>query len=573
MAKVAGTWLTTLVAAGALTVIFALLALVLYERTERGVVEKHKSDQELLAELAATAFAQQVDSHLHRAETLAAPLRGLSQRKRERALGTLPPLMPGGRVFLLRSDGTLYLPEAPSNPEALAAAVRPWQGVREAVLTDPFPPMAKNTKVALLVPLLEGEQPVGQVGFTLPFVSLVETLFPHGSQRAYLSLSLLDEKGQVLANTRHPEMVGRHIPGRGETCLPCHTSFALERRMVAGEAGVGRLQVGEEPLALVAFSPVRFLGRRWSLSLSEPYSAVIADTRQGFRSITLLLGLSLLVGIVAITLTLQYRGQRRRAEERVRQAERRAALERQLRQSEQLASIGKMTSQIAHEINTPLASLGLNVAYLRTEVARRLGEARPEIEEVSDAIVEEIDRLKRVVNDYLRSSRLPQPILERESLRDLVQSFLDFIEPEARERGVRVEADLGTGPALARLDADLFRQAFLNLVRNSLEAMPGGGTLRVHLRADSAAYVLELEDTGRGIPAEALPRIFDPFFTTKKEGTGLGLAHTRRVVEEHGGTIECASQPGQGTAFVVRLPAAPTDAEAEKELLASQKGR
>jgi signal transduction histidine kinase len=248
-------------------------------------------------------------------------------------------------------------------------------------------------------------------------------------------------------------------------------------------------------------------------------------------------------------------------------------LERQLLQTRQLAAIGKMTSQIAHQINTPLATLGLNVSYLQAEVARSLGGANQEIEEVSNAIAAEIDRLKRVVNDYLRFARLPQPALALESLQAALESFVDFIEPEARERGVHLEIALGRDPAYVQLDADLFRQAFLNLVRNGFEAMPNGGSLRIRLHREADELVVRLEDTGGGIPADILPHIFDPFFTTKKDGTGLGLAHTRRVIDEHGGTIRCESTPGHGTAFEVRLPAAPAPTEIPKPLSLVEKGR
>ena len=572
MRKASRTWLTALVASGLLTLVFALLALVLYERTERGVVEKHSQDQQLLAALAATALAQRVDAHLHEAEGRIAPLRALPPSQWPRAAEQLAPLSPEAQVFLLRADGVVF-PETAPEASILHAASQPWLGAREPLITNPFRMRGRDSQIALLIPLIVDDHVEAQAGFTLPFAPLVDTLVAGGSEPAHLSVSLLDERGLVLANTRHPEMAGRRLPEPGQDCLPCHTSFAVERRMVAGESGVERLQVGREPLALVAFTPARVLGRQWSLALSEPYSAITADTRRGFRGITLLLGLTLLVGIAAVTVTLQYRSQRRQAEERARQAERRAALEQQLRHSQQLAAIGKMTSQIAHQINTPLATLGLNVAYLRTEVARRLGGASPEVEEVSDALADEIDRLKRVVNDYLRFARLPQPALNEESLAEQVRGFLDFLEPEARERGVRLEAELGSDPARVLLDADLFRQAFLNLARNSFEAMPEGGALRVRLRAVEQDWELSLEDTGRGIPAEQLPRIFDPFFTTKKDGTGLGLAHTRRVVEDHGGTIACASAHGRGTTFRLRLPAAGAEAKPDEELSLSEKGR
>jgi signal transduction histidine kinase len=573
MRKFPKVWLTTAAAASVLTVVFALLALALYTRTERGVIQIHSQDQQLLAQLAATALAQRLDNHLHSVELVAATLQEAPEKQWDRMLGQLQGVPPGSNLLLLHPDGTLSFREPPPNQAALSAAVLPWLGSRQAVGTDPVPLEGESRAIVLLVPLLSAGKVASQVGMTFAFGPLVETLLPDGGAARRLSLSLLNEQGLVSVNTRHPEMVGRRIPGPGGSCLPCHTSFALEQRMLAGEAGTDQLQVGRAPLALLAFTPVSVPGRRWSLSLSEPYSAVVADTRKGFRAISLLLGFSLLVGIVASAITLQYHAQRRRAEERVKLAERRAAMERQMLQTQQLASIGKMTSQIAHEINTPLAALGLNVSYLQAEVARHWGDTDPEIEEVSRAIAEEIDRLKRVVNDYLRFARLPQPTLAESSLREAVEVFLDFVEPEARTLGVQFKVELGRDPAYVLLDPDLFRQAFLNLVRNSFEAMPRGGTLHVRLeRANNGEWILQVEDTGGGIPADVLPQIFDPFFTTKKEGTGLGLAHTRRVVEQHGGRIDCQSTPGTGTTFTIRLPVrAPAESENEPSLV--EKGR
>ncbi|MFQ5662528.1 MAG: ATP-binding protein [Terriglobia bacterium] len=573
MAKVSKVWLKAVAAAGVLTLIFALLALVLYNRTEAKVVRRHSQDQELVVRLAAVAFAHRVDTHRHRVEAIVAALHLAPEEQWERVLRVLPGVPSGSNLLLLRPDGRVHFREPPRNAAAIKAAVLRWRGAREAVLTNPIPPEAADREVVVLVPVLSEGGEFAQVGLTVPFAPLLETLFPRASAPVPLSLALLDDDGNVLAHTRHPEMVGRRIPAPRGTCLPCHTSFALERRMQEGEAGVEQLQVGREPLALVAFTPVKVLGRRWSLSLSEPYEAIIADTRRGFRAITMLLGFALLVGIVAISITHQYGLKRRRAEERARLAERQAALERQMRHAQQLAALGKMTSQVAHQINTPLATLGLNVSYLQAEVARRLGATGPEVEEVSNAIAAEIDRLKRVVNDYLRFSRAPQPVLELQSLRALLETFADFVEPEARERGVRLEIDLGPDPAYVRLDGDLFRQAFLNLVRNSFEAMPDGGRLRIRLTRADGEHVVRVEDSGRGVPADILPRIFDPFFTTKKDGTGLGLVHSARVVEEHGGSIRCESTPGQGTTFTVRLPAAPAPTGTPAEFTLAEKGR
>jgi len=568
--KLSRTWLIGAAIAGLLIVAFAFLALVLYTRTERSVLEKHSQDQQVLAQVAASVLAERVDSFLFAAQSLSERLQPFSPADWERAVVTLPSLVPDGKVLLLRSDGGIRwagkLPEEAGWESALSS----WQGKAHPVLTNPLVDASGREQVVLLVPLYREERLAAQVGFTLPFAHLTDSILPpSGAFR--VSLSLLDEQGLVLANSRHPEMVGKRLPEPEGNCLPCHADFSLEHRMLRSESGVGSVRVANEPQALVSFTAVHLLGRRWSLSLAEPYSSVIADTRHGFQAITLLLALALLVGIGATTITLQYWVQRRRAEERALLAERRAALEQQLRQSQQLVTIGKMTSQIAHQINTPLATLALNVEYLRAEVVRTYGGASAGLEEVSNAILEEIERLKRVVNDYLRFSRLPQAVLTRESLTELLRSFLDFAEPEARQRNVRVEADLGTGTIEAELDAELFRQAFLNLVRNSFEAMPEGGTLRIRVARQDAEVVLRVEDTGRGISRDVLPHIFEPFFTTKKDGTGLGLAHTLRVIEQHGGTIRCDSGPGQGAAFEIRLPAAPAAVESSREL--AGKGR
>jgi signal transduction histidine kinase len=367
-------------------------------------------------------------------------------------------------------------------------------------------------------------------------------------------------------------MLGRRVPAPGGSCQPCHSDFSLERRMLAGQSGAGQLQVGPEPVALVTFTPVKLVGRRWSLSLSQPYDAIVAETHQGFQSIVFLLGFILILGLAAVGAVSELRLRQRRAEERARLAEQRAAMERRLRQNEQLAALGRMSSQIAHQINTPLATLGLNALWLQNEVERRFGRRDLEIEEASRAIAQEIERLQRAVNDYLRFARLPQTARTPQSLRDAVEQYLAFLEPELRAKQVKLEACLGDD-AEVELDRDLFGQAFGNLVRNALEAMPNGGWLGVRLAREGDQVVLSVQDSGTGIAPEALARIFEPFFTTKKEGTGLGLTHARLVVQEHGGTLECASTRGQGTTFTVRLPALRSEIEASDELLLTAKGR
>ena len=573
MLKESPLWIAVSAAAIAGVLLFGLVARVLYDRTEKRVVEQHTRDHQLLTQFAALAVSHRAESLLHAAEVLAARLEATPANEWEGKLAASS-LPAHTRAFLLRTDGSLWFPGQPLGAAGLASAVEPWRETQSAVLINPFSEDgAAERQVALLVPLRARGLSVAHLGLVLPLSALLGEPLQLGAESEQPNLALLDEHGIVLVNTRHPEMLGRRVPSPGQACQPCHSDFALEQRMLAGETGVGQLQVAQGPLALVTFAPVQVAGRRWSLSLSQPFSAIVADTHRGFRSIVFLLALSLLVGLVATGAFIDLRARQRRAEERAQMAERQVAMEGRLRQSEQLASMGRMASQIAHQINTPLAALGLNVTWLEAEVKRRLGRRDLELEEVNRAIAAEIERLQRVVNDYLRFGRLPKTSLARQSLREAVEGYLAFIEPEVRARGLQMQARLGDDPTEVELDADLFGQAFANLVRNALDALPECGTLCVQLERKGDDVLLRVQDDGAGIPASLLPRIFEPFFTTKADGTGLGLAYARRVVQEHGGAIECTSSPGQGTTFTVRLPAAPRTREESSELLLVEPGR
>jgi signal transduction histidine kinase len=233
-----------------------------------------------------------------------------------------------------------------------------------------------------------------------------------------------------------------------------------------------------------------------------------------------------------------------------------ASLERQrqeLLRAERLAAVGRISAQITHELRNPLNSLGLNAELLADELA----DGPPEARALVGAISREVDRLNAVAEEYLRFARLPRPVKAREDLNDLLGGLLDFVGPEMVAARVGVRRELASGLPPVNADEGQLRAAFLNLLRNSREAMPGGGTVTVRTRrADDGAVEVEVGDTGPGIAPEDLRRIFEPFFSTKSGGTGLGLAFASQVVEEHGGSIGCESEPGRGTVFRVRLPIA-----------------
>jgi signal transduction histidine kinase len=225
----------------------------------------------------------------------------------------------------------------------------------------------------------------------------------------------------------------------------------------------------------------------------------------------------------------------------------------QLVQSEKLASIGEMAAAVAHGLRNPLASL-----RAAAQVVRRHPDA-PSAGEHLDAIVDEVDRLDRRISHLLSFSR-PAPYHPMpERLDRVVENLLPSFAEPMRERGIELQVSLGPDLPQVRVDPMQLEQALLELVSNALDAMPSGGTLRLGAAATDAGMnggeiVIEVSDTGAGIPASVLPSVCEPFFTTRQEGTGLGLAIAKRYVEQNGGRLELDSTPGLGTTVRVRLP-------------------
>jgi signal transduction histidine kinase len=238
-----------------------------------------------------------------------------------------------------------------------------------------------------------------------------------------------------------------------------------------------------------------------------------------------------------------------------------ASLSRQrddLRRAERLAAVGRISAQITHEIRNPLNAMGLNTELLAEELAQLPSPPKEALALVA-AIGREVDRLDAVAEEYLRFARPPRASLARLDLSEVLSTLLDFLAPELSAARVNVSRELAQGLPSLQADEAQLRAVFLNLLRNSREAMPRGGTVTVRTRRVAEGVEVEVADTGGGIPAGDLTRIFEPFYSTKVRGTGLGLAFAREVVVEHGGTIRCDSLAGSGTTFTIRLPAAPDD--------------
>jgi signal transduction histidine kinase len=228
-------------------------------------------------------------------------------------------------------------------------------------------------------------------------------------------------------------------------------------------------------------------------------------------------------------------------------------LERRLVQADKLSSIGLLAAGVAHEVNTPLAVISTYAQMLAKQVSGDDQKTR-----LLDKIAKQTFRASEIVNSLLNFSRTNTTEFEDIDLNRVVRETLNLLEHQFEKVGTRVESDLAAEIPVVRGNAGKLQQVFLNLFLNARDAMDGGGTLRVSTIAAGPGVRVEIQDTGPGIPPEMLTRIFDPFFTTKgaKKGTGLGLSVTYGIVEEHGGSIEAVSNPGEGALFRLEFPAA-----------------
>ena len=245
------------------------------------------------------------------------------------------------------------------------------------------------------------------------------------------------------------------------------------------------------------------------------------------------------------------------------------AAQARLMQSERLAAIGQMSAKVSHEVRNPLSSISLNAELLEDELRALPGERRAEAANLVAAIRSQVEVLSAVTEEYLRFARLPKPKLEVGAVAPVIKELAEFVREELRARKVDLVVAVADGLPAMRLDAGQIRQGLLNLVRNAAEAMPEGGTLTLRvneisnvepqtsnfeIRNPQSAIVIEVTDTGEGIPPENLERIFEPFFTNKEGGTGLGLAIARQIAADHGGSLTCESTQGVGTTFRLTLP-------------------
>jgi signal transduction histidine kinase len=269
---------------------------------------------------------------------------------------------------------------------------------------------------------------------------------------------------------------------------------------------------------------------------------------------------SVLVGLPAVTLGLvAVRERRARGEVERLNDELKGTLTRletaqgELLVAERMATVGRLSLKVAHEVRNPISAIELNAEMLQDIVKQQGGTDGEEATHLVTAILDQVGTLDALTEEYLQFARFPRPHFEEESVNHLVEELAEFVRPVATRQGLLVRVETDSAVPVMEIDRGLLRQAVLNLVKNGMEALSSGGEITIASRLAGDRVEISVRDTGGGIADDVGRRLFEPFFTTKPQGTGLGLSIARQITEEHGGELGWVNGP-RGAVFTIRLP-------------------
>ena len=230
-------------------------------------------------------------------------------------------------------------------------------------------------------------------------------------------------------------------------------------------------------------------------------------------------------------------------------------MEAEIKKKDRLAAIGELSAGMAHEIRNPLASLSGSLQILKSELL-----LSDDNRNLMDIALNEMDRLNRIVTEFLIYAKPKPPVKEQCDIVEIVRDTVNLVKGGGEyAEGVRFSVDLPESQVLIKADHGQMRQMLLNLTLNAVQSLSGPGTVKVMARSFWGEAIIAVEDEGEGIPGEDLDKIFYPFYSTKEGGSGLGLAIVYRIIEDHGGRIKLESTPGKGTKFTVNIPAGRAD--------------
>jgi len=244
----------------------------------------------------------------------------------------------------------------------------------------------------------------------------------------------------------------------------------------------------------------------------------------------------------------------------------------EIEMSRRLSASGRLTRGVAHEVKNPINAIVLHLQLLQNKLAQQEPDTRRHV----DIIDSEIRRLDRVIQTLVDFTRPRDLHLEEMDLRRLLDDVALLAGPDAEQHGVSIERHMDESALPVKVDSDLIKQAFLNVVINGVQAMPNGGVLTISAHRDNDVIIAEVQDQGAGIPKELHDKVFELYFTTKKEGSGIGLAQTYQILQWHYGTVDFQSAETTGTIFRFQIPAVgpppQANSEYEADATASHRG-
>jgi len=320
-----------------------------------------------------------------------------------------------------------------------------------------------------------------------------------------------------------------------------------------GKSGVGEYldYRGKNVLGAYFFIPEM----EWSLMVEQDSSEAFQEI-QHLKNIIFVIGLITIIVIVAFTLLVSGKIVKilKKYDQQFKKQQK------QIIRAEKLAAMGQLAAGLAHEINNPLGGISNCLKLISTKINK----PNPKPKDFKDSIKylrtseQELNRCIRIVRNFLSFSKRPNlnPILS--NINTVILELIALIEPQATVQNIMISKELKSDLPQVKVDTQQLHQALMNIILNSLEAMPQGGKLKVRSRYDQRdeAIKIEITDTGYGIPEENLPYLFEPFFSSKPEGKGigLGLSIVYEVIDEHNGSIEVESEVDKGTTFIIKLP-------------------
>lgn len=230
------------------------------------------------------------------------------------------------------------------------------------------------------------------------------------------------------------------------------------------------------------------------------------------------------------------------------------AQEASLVESERLNAVRLLAAGVAHEIGNPLNALNIHLQLLDRELKKSHHSNRPALLELVDVARTEVSRLDLIITQFLKAIRPSKPNLIKTQVVTIIRDTLSLLKQEIDNRNAHVELESPADLPPLRLDKDQIKQAFFNIIKNALQAMPDGGLLRITAAASDRFLAVAFRDNGSGISPEDIGQIFEPYYTTKSDGSGIGLMIVQRIIQDHGGRIDVHSEPGVGTTFTLFLP-------------------